>query len=127
MLPRFLRSLTPLAIRVIIGLVLALLLAGFLILQSCQTATTAKTEAKLATGQTGAAIASGADAANTVGAASARAAATDRTTMENADEIRSAPGADAAVSDGVHAAGMRALCKRASYRGRPECLQQPSP
>ncbi|GEM_PF-2686566 len=127
MLPRFLRSLTPLAIRVIIGLVLALLLAGFLLLQSCQTSTTAKTEAKLATGQTGAAIASGADAANTVGDVAARAATTDRTTLENADEIRSAPGANAPVADGVHAAGLRALCKRAAYRGRPECLQQPAP
>ncbi len=119
----FLRSLTPLAIRVLVGLVLALLLAGFLILQSCQNATTAKTEAKLGEAQTGAAIASGADAANTVGDTSARAAETDRTTMENADEIRKAPGAAAPVADGVHDAGLRALCKRAAYRGRPECLQ----
>jgi hypothetical protein len=119
----FLRSLTPLARWILIGLVAALLIGGTVTLRSCQAARTAKTETRLSNNQTGAAIASGADAANTVGDVGARAAETDRTTLENADEIRSAPGADAPVNTGVHGAGLRSLCKRAAYRGRPECMQ----
>lgn len=123
---RFWRSLAPLGRWVLtIGAVLFLLtvIGG---VHSCRMAATARTEARLQTNQTSAAIASGADAANTVGDVGARAADTDRTTMENADEIRSAPGADAPVDRGVHDAGLRSLCKRAAYRGRPECLQQPA-
>lgn len=123
---RYLRSLAPMG-RWVLGIGAALfLLAVIGGVRSCQQAQTAKTETKLATGQTGAAIASGADAAQTVGAVGAGEAATDTITRENDRAIRNAPGADAPVSDGVHDAGLRALCKRAAYRGRPECLQQPA-
>jgi type II secretory pathway component PulM len=125
-LPTALRGLTPLARKIIFGMVLVAIILVLVALNSCQTARTAKTEAKLSDNQTTAAIASGADAANTVGDVGARAAETDRTTMENTDEIRSARGADAPVDSDVHGAGMRSLCKRAAYRGDPECLQQPA-
>lgn len=119
----FLRSLTPLGVRLLGAALLVAALAGLFALQSCQTARTAKTEARLGKGQTESALASGADAVESVGEVGARAAQTDRTTMENADDIRKAPGAAAPVAGGVHDAGLRALCKRAAYRGRPECLQ----
>jgi type II secretory pathway component PulM len=123
---KLLRDLTPLGIRVLVGAVFVLLLAGFLILQSCHSARTASTEAKLNRNQTSAALASGADAVETLGDQAAREAAIDRTTKENADAIRSAPGADAPVTDELDAVARERLCRRAVYRVRPECLQFPA-
>ncbi len=119
----FLRSLTPLAIRLLIGAAVVALLAGFLFLQSCQSAKTAKTETKLATGQADAAIASGTDAVNTVGEVAKRADEINTTTRSNTDAIRSAEGADAPVSSAVDAVARERLCRRAAYRGRAECVQ----
>lgn len=124
---KFWESLTTLGRRVLIGLALGLLAAGFLWLEACQTARTAKTEVKLSTNQTGAAIASGKDAAATVGESAARDAATDSITRENDRAIRNAPGAAAPVDPAADAAGRASLCRRAAYRGKPECLQQPAP
>ncbi len=118
---KLLQSLTPLAIRLIIGLLLALALAGFLTVRSCQSASTAKTEAKLGRNQTEAAIASGADAVETVGDVGGRADAIDQTTKENTDAIRNAPGADALVPAGVDAVARERLCGRAVYRDTPAC------
>lgn len=120
------RSITPTGIKVLAGLVLALIIAGVLLWNAWQSGATAKTETKLATGQTGAAIASGADAAQTVGTVGAGEAATDTITRENDRAIRNAPGADAPVDPAADAAGRASLCRRAAYRGRPECLQQPA-
>lgn len=122
---KFWESLTTLGRRVLIGLALAALLAGFLWLQSCQTARTAKTEAKLSQNQTEAALASGKDAVETVGETAAGASATDAITRENDRAIRNAPGAAAPVDPAAHAAGIASLCRRAANRGKPECLQQP--
>jgi hypothetical protein len=119
----FLRSLTPQAIRVIVGPAIALMIAGFFALQSCQTASTAKTESRLSKGQTGAAIASGADAVETVGDVGARAAESDRLTKENSDAIRSAPGAAVAVDPALDALARKRLCQRPAYRGSEQCLQ----
>jgi hypothetical protein len=120
---RFLRSLTPLARWIGIGLLLAVLIGGTVTLRSCQTARTAKIEAKLNQNQTGAALESGADAVGTIGAQGAAEDDVDRITRENEREIRQAEGADVPVHPDVHSAGMRALCQRAAYRGRRECLQ----
>lgn len=120
---KLLRDLTPLAIRVIVGIAFALLLAGFLILQSCQSGQTAKTEAKLGRNQTEAALQSGADAVGTIGEQSAREDQIDQITKENDNAIRSAPGADTPVPAGVDAVARERLCRRAAYRQRPECLQ----
>jgi type II secretory pathway component PulM len=119
----FLRSLTPLGIRLLVGAVLLLLVAGFLTLQSCQTARTAKTERRLAENQTEAALESGADAVGTVGAVGATEVQIDLITRENERVIRTAPGADAPVDPAVHAAGTASLCRRAAYRGSEQCLQ----
>ena len=120
---KFLGSLTEVGRWVLAGLVLVLLIGGLFTLRTCQSATVAQTEAKLGRNQTGAAIASGSDAVETVGDVSTRATETDTTTRENADAIRKADGADVPVADGAHAAGMWALCKRPAYRGREQCMQ----
>jgi hypothetical protein len=111
--------------RVLIGIALAVLLCGILWLNSCQMASTAKTEAKLSQNQTGAALASGKDAVETIGETAAGASATDTITRENDRAIRNAPGAAAPVDPAAHAAGIASLCRRAANRGKPECLQQP--
>lgn len=86
-----------------------------------------KAEARLGRNQAEAAAESGSDAVNTVGAAGDREAASDALTRSNEEEIRHAEGADAAVADPARTAGLRALCRRASYRGKPECVQFADP
>lgn len=122
---RFFRSLTPKGLGVLAGLLAALIFAAVLLWNAWGAAQTAKTETKLATGQTGAALASGADAVETVGETAAGASATDAITRENDRAIRNAPGAAAPVDPAAHAAGIASLCRRAANRGKPECLQQP--
>lgn len=122
---RFLRSLTPAGVWVLAGAVTALILGAVLLWNAWGAATTAKTETKLSTNQTSAALASGADAVGTVGAVGAGDAATDSITRENDRAIRKAPGAAAPVDSAAHAAGIASLCRRAANRGKPECVQQP--
>jgi hypothetical protein len=122
----FLRSLTPLGRWIGTAVLLALVLGGLLFLQTCQSARTAKTEARLNRNQTEAALASGADAVGTIGDQTGREAAIDAITKENSDAIRSAPGADTPVPAAVDAVARERLCRRAVYRQRPECLQYPA-
>lgn len=126
-LAAFLRSLTPTGLKVLVGLALALVLAGWLLWHAWGATSTAKTEAKLSGNQTGAAFESGKDAVDTLGKSAARDAATDTITRENDRAIRNAPGAAAPVDPAARDAGLRSLCRRAAYRGKPECLQQPAP
>lgn len=113
--------------KLIAGLVVVLVVAGIFALDRCQAARTAHTEAKLATGQAGAAIQSGHDAADTIGNRMADDADTDAITRENADVIRNARGADAPVDPDADAAGLRSLCRRAAYRRDPQCVQHADP
>lgn len=122
---RFFRSLAPGGIAVVAGLALALILGAVLLWNAWGAASTAKTEARLGANQTDAALASGADAVETLGKSAAAEAAVDTITRENERAIREAPGADAPVDPAVHGAGLRSLCRRAANRGKPECLQQP--
>ena len=103
------------------------LLMALLLLAQCQRARTAGAEASLSRETAGAAIASGKDAARTVGAVGASEAAIDATGRTNDAEIRKAAGADQAVPAGVDTAGRNALCLRAAYRRDPRCLRQPAP
>ena len=84
---------------------------------------TARVEAKVESGRADAATASGRDAVGAVSGQAQSEIEADKLTRENEDEIRNADGADAPVADGVNSAGIRSLCKRAAYRGRPECVQ----
>ena len=86
-----------------------------------------RAKARLGANQTGAAIESGKDAVQTVGAAGERDASIDRTTTENNDAIQKADGADAPVAAGVRDAGIDGLCRRASYINDPRCLQRATP
>lgn len=113
----------PPILRVVLIAAAVLLIFGSLVLRSCQTAGTARTKAKLATGQAGAAIESGGDAAQTIGNQAAAEAATDALTRENEHAIRTAPGANAPVDPAARDAGLRALCRRAAYRGDPKCMR----
>jgi type II secretory pathway component PulM len=123
----FWKSLAPLG-RWVIGIGAALFLLAVLGgVTSCQMARTAKTEARLSKGQTGAALASGADAVEALGKSAAAEARIDTITEENERAIRQAPGAAVPVDPALHGAGLAGLCRRAAYRGRPECLQQPAP
>ena len=92
-----------------------------------QATRTAKAEARLATGQAGAALASGQDAANSIGNRMDADAAIDALTRENDHAIRTAPGADAPVDPALRDAALRGLCRRAAYRHDPKCLQHADP
>ncbi|HEU0045063.1 hypothetical protein [Sphingomonas sp.] len=113
--------------RVVTLLLVALLIAAALTARSCQRERTATTETSLARGQADAATASGKDAVETVGTRAQVDAATDTITRENADAIRSAEGASAPVAAPVRDAGLASLCRRASYRRDPKCVQHARP
>jgi hypothetical protein len=74
--------------------------------------------------QTGAVIESGMDASNVQAGIAANDTATADIGRQNEKEIRDAKGSDAAIDPDAHAAGLRALCRRAAYRNRPECRLQ---
>ena len=115
------------ALKAVGAIILVLAIAAILVMQSCGAARTAKTATSLAKGQAGAATASGRDAVATVGARAEADEATDTLTRSNTDAIRSAKGAAAPVDPDVRDAGLAGLCRRASYRGHPRCVQRPGP
>lgn len=106
---------------------LLLLLAAWWLVSALTSGQRAKTEAKLGRNTTEAAFESGADAVDVVGAQGGAEDAVDTITTENADAIANAEGADAPVAAPARDAGLRSLCRRASYRQRPECLQYAPP
>jgi len=92
------------------------LVATVISIRSCNTVQTATTEAKLATGQTEAAIESGADAVNTVGNAAANASEIHETAKEGTDAIQAAPAGNS------NDAADRAACRMRIYRNSPKCV-----
>ena len=119
------KYLTPLALRVITGVALAIAIvyAGL----QWDAARKAKWEARLSDAQGQAASQSGADAVGTVGAVAGRSSDTEQITRENSDAIHNAPGADAPVDHRATGAGLDSLCRRAAYRGSEQCLQRATP
>ena len=83
----------------------------------------AEVQAKLNGNIAGAALESGKDAVNTVGQQQASESAVDAVGRDNAAAIHNAPGASASVSPEAHAAGIAAICKRASAKGDPKCAK----
>lgn len=116
-----------LATIIIAAIVAVALILGLLFLNQCSATRTAETQTKLATGQAGATLISGNDAVNTIGNRMDADAATDQLTKENADAIHHAEGASAPVAAPVRDAGLASLCRRAAYRGKPECVQYADP
>ena len=102
-----------------------LIVGGVLFLRSCETARTAKAQAKVSTGQAGASLISGADAVDTAGNVQGNEIAADAITRENDHAIQTAAGAGVPVATAVRNAGLASLCRRAAYRGDPKCVQQP--
>jgi len=107
--------------RILVAIVFVLLIAGFVALRSCQAERGAKMQAKVSSGQAGASLQSGQDAANTVGNRMDADASEDQLTRTNGDDIRKADGASAPVAAPVRDAGLKALCSRAAYRDSPRC------
>jgi hypothetical protein len=92
------------------------LIATVLSIRSCGAVQSAKTETSLAVGQGAAAIASGADAVNTIGNAATNAAEIHQTAKEGTDAIQAAPAGDS------NDAADRAACRMRSYRNSPRCV-----
>jgi hypothetical protein len=102
--------------KVIAGLAIVALILGLFALRSCNSARTAKTETRLATGQRGAAIESGTDAVQTTGNISAAETARQTTVKEGSDAINAAPAGDS------NDAAERAACRLRSYRHSGKCI-----
>lgn len=101
---RFLNALSPLR-KLLLGVVLLIaLIWAFLFVRDLLTGT-ARTEAKLATGQAGAAIQSGQDAATTVGQQAETEAERERSVAEMQKDVN-----DAEDASGAHDAGADWLC-----------------
>lgn len=98
------RALSRLHQLLLIAVMTASLVCAFLLARQWLTST-ARTEAKLATGQAGAAIHSGQDAATTTGQQARTEAARERAVAEMQKEVN-----DADDASGAHAAGAGWLC-----------------
>lgn len=85
-------------------------------------------QSKVDQGQSGAFHNSASDAVDTIGNVSANQAAGVEIGRQNEEEIRNAKGSDVRVHPDANAAGLRALCRRASHRNDPACrVQHPRP
>lgn len=97
-------------------------LAVWWLVSSLTSEQTAKTQARLSTNQTQAALASGTDAVATVSRTIEHERRVDIITRETERVIREAPGADAPVDPDLHRLAVDRLCHRAAYLEHPECL-----
>lgn len=61
------------------------------------------------------------DAVQTQGGVNTNQAASEDLTRTNAEEIRNAKGSDAHIDPAAQLAGLRALCRRPSYRDSERC------
>jgi hypothetical protein len=96
--------------------VFVVLIVSVLALRSCQSASTAKTEGRLATGQRDAAFAGVADSSKTTDNVQANVIARATIVKENNDAIDQAPPGDA------NDAADRATCGLRSYRRTVKCI-----
>ena len=110
--------------RVIIAVAVIVLVLFVFWASGCEGRRAIGDQKRIEKGQTGAVIESSRDALNTQAGVSANDVATGDLGRENEREIRNAQGADAPVGGDATAAGIRGLCKRPSYRNRPECRVQ---
>lgn len=109
------------------AVVIVLVLALFGVSQ-CQRKRAAQAGTNVAQGQTGAAVQSGADAVTTLGNQQAAEQELDAATQERADAIFNLQDAGKAVGDSTADGWHALMCKRASYRNLPECVQRaPAP
>lgn len=100
------------------------LVSSCMVIERWKSARTAEVTARVGNAQTEAAIESGRDAVNTATAAAQREAATNAIQQENESAIRNSPGADAPVDPVLAGNARRGLCRYATYRNHPSCVQQ---
>jgi hypothetical protein len=105
---------------IMIAIVLGVIFAGYEIVKHFFTSGV-KTEAKLGKNQTNAAINSGHDAVETIGNRQAEDEAGRQSVEETKNDIKNQTDAG-----GVTDAGRRGLCRLASHRSNPECVQHPA-
>jgi hypothetical protein len=115
-------SLRPLGKLIVAAIAALLLVAAFLAVRALFVGDLG-VKAKLGRNQANAALQSGHDAVDTVGAQQAAESATDAITRANEAEIRNAPGADAKVAPEASQAGIRAICRRAAAKDDPRCAK----
>lgn len=118
-----LSGLTARAIFFIIGAVL-LVLAGALVVRSCDKRHSEAAQTRVQGSQAEAASNSAADAVNTVSTAGENEASSEELTRENEQQIRVAPGANDKVNPAVRDAGIAALCRRQAYLNDPRCKER---
>ena len=105
-----------------LGIILIIALIAFGTSQ-CSKRRNAAAQGRVDASQAQAAQNSAAAAIETVAKASANEAASEAVTRANDRDIRAADGAADAIKPGVAAAGLRALCRRASYQNDPKCKE----
>lgn len=111
---------------IIAGAVVVAVLYTLAEIKSCRDSATVETQAKVNAGQLGAFQKSAVDATNTIGSVTGNQAAGVEIGRQNEEEIRNAKGADVRVDPAANAAGLHALCRRASHAHDPACrVQQP--
>jgi len=111
---------TPRIIALIVGALLILALVGFGV-RSCDKRRSAAAQARMDNAQADAKAESAKEAVDAVARSGEAAAASEDLSRTNEKDIRHAKGADTAVDPDVGNAGMRALCRRATYRDSEQC------
>lgn len=114
-------GLSRLVSTVLMCVVAAALIFGFLWLQGCQQARQKAAEARVERSQAGAAQDSAKDAVATVRASGEAERRSEELTRTNEQEIRNAKGADAVVDPAVRDAGFASLCRRSAYSDSERC------
>jgi hypothetical protein len=106
----------------LIGLILAVVVIGWLVSapgRARRETVAARTETALSRSRTESAQAAGV----TLDQAHDQQTASETLSRETADVLQVAPGADVRLNSDLNRVGRERLCRRAAYRGRPECLQ----
>lgn len=124
MLPNWLTKTVAIVIACVVGALILLALFGW---HEWSVARTAKVETRLATGQAGAAIASGQDSVNTIGNRMDADAAGDTVHRENVDANNKAEGGNVVVAAPATDTGVAGLCRHAAYHRDPRCVQHANP
>jgi hypothetical protein len=111
---------------IIVGAVALAVLYALAEVKSCRDSAGITEQAKINGGQLGAFQNSAVDANNTISGVTANQAAGVELGRQNEEEIRHAKGSDQPVDPAANAAGLHALCRRASHAHDPACrVQQP--
>lgn len=103
--------------KLVAGLILVIILLGFLQLRSCQQARQQAAQSKVDRGQAEAGIEAGAEAGNTLGNVQAADANIAATVQGGRDEIRSSPAGNS------NAAAVRAACRMKSHQNNSRCRE----